>query len=164
MPKTICLDFDGVLHSYKSGWQGPRKVPDGPVPGAIDFLLDLLADDWDVAIFSARSHQFGGRRAMKRWLRSVAMDHFLGALLKLQANDPDGVRVYEKWSKAGLCMMPEGSEEEDADCASAWLVRQLRFPLRKPPAIVTLDDRAICFDGDWPDLDTLNGFKPWNRS
>ena len=34
----------------------------------------------------------------------------------------------------------------------------------KPPAIVYIDDRAICFDGH-PDtlLDKINSFKPWNK-
>ena len=36
--KTILLDFDGVIHSYTSGWKGAGVIPDPPVPGAIDFL------------------------------------------------------------------------------------------------------------------------------
>lgn len=68
--KLVCLDFDGVLHSYKSGWQGPRNIPDPPVEGAIDWLIKLLY--WDdslrVCVYSSRSKYLGGRRAMKRWL------------------------------------------------------------------------------------------------
>ena len=34
----------------------------------------------------------------------------------------------------------------------------------KPPAIVYIDDRAICFDGH-PEtlLDKIQNFKPWNK-
>lgn len=76
----LCVDFDGVLHSYSSGWKGPRKIPDPPVPGAIEWLDSLVEDgesvcamsprfrDFDVCIYSSRSRYWGGRRAMKKWL------------------------------------------------------------------------------------------------
>jgi len=163
MPKTICLDFDGVLHRYDSGWQGVRVIPDPPTDGAIDFLLQLLAEGWDVAIFSTRSTQWGGRRAMKRWLRSVAFEHYLMGLRDLQNNDPNGIETTHKWSKAGLEGPLEGSDGEDAGAAADWFVRQIRWPSRKPPAFVGLDDRVIQFKGHFPSTGELAAFKPWNR-
>jgi hypothetical protein len=74
----LSIDFDGVLHSYTSGWHGGRKIVDPPIPGAIDWLRSLLPDqrdafaprhlDFDVQIFSSRARYWGGRLAMRRWL------------------------------------------------------------------------------------------------
>ena len=49
----LSLDFDGVIHSYTSGWQGPRTIPDAPVPGALRFLIEAQRR-FQVAIFSSR--------------------------------------------------------------------------------------------------------------
>lgn len=75
----LCLDFDGVIHSFKSGWKGATNIPDPPVEGAIEWLRSLLGRpinqdtrlrhlDFRIAIYSARSRHLFGRRAMKKWL------------------------------------------------------------------------------------------------
>ena len=67
--KIILVDFDGVLHSYTSGWQGADVVGDPHVNGAIQWLREMLADArFDVQIYSSRSRQDGGIRAMKEAL------------------------------------------------------------------------------------------------
>lgn len=63
----LCLDFDGVLHSYTSGWQGATVISDPPVPGAIAFLYEAILH-FDVCIYSSRSHQPGGIDAMMDWI------------------------------------------------------------------------------------------------
>lgn len=65
----LCLDFDGVIHSYSSGWKGARNIPDPPVEGAIDFMLDALHAGWDVVICSSRARSWGGIRAMRQYLK-----------------------------------------------------------------------------------------------
>jgi len=39
----------------------------------------------------------------------------------------------------------------------------LDFPREKPPAFITLDDRAAQFNGTWPDIQGLLAFRPWNK-
>ena len=65
--KTIALDFDGVLHSYTSGWTGWTPL-DMPVPGAQDFVLDLLELGYSVVIYSARFSEGVGRSGAARWM------------------------------------------------------------------------------------------------
>lgn len=118
----LCLDFDGVIHSYTSGWKGADVIPDEPVLGAIAFMrLAILV--FDVQVFSSRSNQEGGIDAMKRWL----------------------------------------TEWEEREGFAPYLVEHISFPTEKPPAHVSLDDRAIQFTGKWPYLSDLLDFKPWNK-
>ena len=39
----------------------------------------------------------------------------------------------------------------------------LKFPVKKPSAFLTIDDRAICFDGNFPSTAEMMAFKPWYR-
>lgn len=70
----ICLDFDGVVHSYTSGWKGSRIIPDLPVEGALDWMHKALNRNYRVAILSSRSKYFMGRFYMRAWLREHAGD------------------------------------------------------------------------------------------
>ncbi len=68
MRKTLCVDFDGVLHAYTSGWQGLAVIADGPVPGAFEWLTRLVTDGrFEVCIYSARSKGTSGVSAMRSW-------------------------------------------------------------------------------------------------
>ena len=69
MKPLLCLDFDGVIHSYTSGWKGADVVSDPPVDGALKFI-DCAREYFIVAIFSSRSAQVGGKHAMADWLRA----------------------------------------------------------------------------------------------
>lgn len=65
--KTISLDFDGVLHSYKQGWNGPVPKED-PVEGAQDFVKYLRKKGYEVVIFSSRAKTKEGREGIASWL------------------------------------------------------------------------------------------------
>ena len=146
----LCLDFDGVLHSYSSGWKGPRNIPDPPVPGAIEWLRHALYY-FDVQILSSRSHYWFGRAAMRRWL-ILHMTEWLDS------------HVQRGWPPLPGIDLDWGEPYDDAlRHAAESVVRLVGFPLHKPPAMVTLDDRAIQFTGDWPSIESLLAFKPWHN-
>lgn len=68
MKKTIALDFDGVLHAYTSGWQGPSAIPDPPVPGMADLCHTLLGMGFDLVIMTSRARYPLAPRAIAAWL------------------------------------------------------------------------------------------------
>lgn len=123
----LCLDFDGVIHSYTSGWKGADIIPDPPVPGSAEFIRKALKD-FRVAVFSSRSNQPGGIDAMKAWC----------------AKHLPGVGEHAKHPS---------------------FLGEIEWPTEKPAAFVTIDDRALCFNGNWDSYDPewLLGFKPWNK-
>ena len=64
----LCLDFDGVLHSYTSGWHGVGTVKDEPVPGALEAVEEYVKA-FHVAVFSSRSYLPSGVSAMQKYLK-----------------------------------------------------------------------------------------------
>jgi hypothetical protein len=131
LKKIICCDFDGVIHSYESGWKGAKNIPDPPVDGAIKWIEEFIMDhctcpesicaissvaEFELYIYSSRSRHLGGRRAMKRWL----VKHGL---------DPRFLEV-------------------------------IKFPKQKPAAYLTIDDRVILFEGKFPTIKDIKNFEP----
>jgi hypothetical protein len=53
--KTICVDFDGVLHGYSKGWQG-GEIYDVPKPASADGMKMLLDAGFEVVIYSTRCY------------------------------------------------------------------------------------------------------------
>lgn len=113
--KTVVFDFDGVIHSYTSGWQGEDVIPDPPVDGIKEAIAEIRKAGYVVVIVSTRCVCSKGKFAIRDWLEKY------------------GIKV-------------DGIVEH------------------KPPAVVYIDDRAICFDGDSKSLlSKVEKFKPWNR-
>lgn len=117
MQKRVVFDFDGVIHSYTSGWQGIETIPDPPVPGIKEALKEITEAGYEIAVVSTRCHTLEGMKAITEYLKQYDLDKYISSI--------------------------------NAD---------------KPPAIVYIDDRAICFDGK-PEmlLSKIEAFKPWNK-
>lgn len=65
--RTVCLDFDGVLHSYDSGWNGHAPT-DLPTPGAQQFVRDLLLQGFEVVVQSTRATDHLGLQGIEMWM------------------------------------------------------------------------------------------------
>lgn len=112
--ETVVFDFDGVIHSYKSPWQGADVIPDAPVFGIREAIADIRKL-YNVVVVSTRCIVPEGRKAVEGFLK-------------------------------------ENGIEVDAVMAE------------KPPAVVYIDDRAICFDGEPSKLlGKIKNFVPWNK-
>lgn len=70
--RTIVLDFDGVLHSYSSGWTGPVPI-DPPVEGAVDFVRALIGRGYHVVVQTARCSAIWPEkdRANSKWALGI---------------------------------------------------------------------------------------------
>lgn len=70
-----------------------------------------------------------------------------------------------------MCIYSSRSREEGAIAAMrAWFnkhgflyTNELQFPTQKPTAFMTIDDRAFCFEGDFPSPHWIRRFIPWNK-
>lgn len=71
--KNVIFDFDGVIHSYKSGWQGAGVIPDPPVEG-IKEVIDRTREKYNVFVVSTRCYQSGGIEAIKNWLHKYNIE------------------------------------------------------------------------------------------
>lgn len=65
--KTVAVDFDGVIHSYVSGWEGADVISDPPIEGAIEFLNEI-AEHFTISIFTTRAAHEGAEVAIREWL------------------------------------------------------------------------------------------------
>lgn len=73
---TVCLDFDGVIHSYTSGWVGYTEIVDPPVGGIYEALSSIHAD-YRIVICSSRAQTSNGMNAIKDWLIHYNLYQFI---------------------------------------------------------------------------------------
>jgi hypothetical protein len=71
--KLLLFDFDGVIHSYKSGWCGIDNIPDPPVNGIREMLKELRKN-YTIKIFSTRCLSPKGIKAMKDYLKKYDIE------------------------------------------------------------------------------------------
>ncbi len=80
---TVCLDFDGVIHSYTSGWEGATIISDPPVDGIYEALA-AIHDDYYTIICSSRCSLCGGKEAIKDWLEKYNLDQYIDEIAAIK--------------------------------------------------------------------------------
>ena len=65
---TVVFDFDGVIHSYTSGWKGNSVTPDPPVPGIREAIERIRLAGFRVVVVSTRCCGPEGMGAVMRYL------------------------------------------------------------------------------------------------
>ena len=113
--QTVVFGFDGVIHSYISGWKGVGIASDPPVEGIREAIHEIRNAGYKVVVVSTRCRTDTGSIAVSKYLRK---------------------------------------HDIHVDSIEA----------EKPPAIVYIDDRAICFDGKVENLlEQIQNFQPWTK-
>jgi hypothetical protein len=69
MKKTICLDFDGVIHKYSKGYLD-GTIYDSDVYGSVPAIRKLLKE-YNIVICSARASSEKSIAEIKHWLKQI---------------------------------------------------------------------------------------------
>ncbi len=67
--KTIALDFDGVIHAYRNGWEGITAIRDKPVEGVREAIKILRHRGYKILVYSTRCSTPQGRQAINEWCK-----------------------------------------------------------------------------------------------
>ena len=86
-----------------------------------------------------------------------AVEKFDVCIYSSRSSQPTGVSAMRIWLRKHL------TKKSGMDNKGMYVYQKLRFPTTKPPAFITIDDRAITFNGTFPSIDSLLSFKPWNK-
>jgi hypothetical protein len=89
-----------------------------------------------------------------------AVRRFRVAIHSSRSGQPGGIPAMQAWLRREMTRaMPN-----DLGAVESTL-SLIEWPTDKPPAWVTIDDRALTFTGNWGDfdLDALAAFQPWNK-
>lgn len=126
--------------------------------------MPVLAVDFDGVLHSYQRGWQGARIikdppvAGAMQFLSDATDEFVVCIYSTRNAQPGGIEAMKDYLKHHLVehwhAMPDIGER---------IFHKLQFPMDKPSAKVTLDDRAIRFNGEFPSIRSLLAFKSWNE-
>jgi hypothetical protein len=104
----IMIDFDGVISSYKHGWNN-GELTDKPNPGAKEALDKLHNDGYEIVIFTTRASKehnlnpssFQLIEALEKWLNkyNIYYDRITSDKLGAVAYIDDRAIRFENWNQ-----------------------------------------------------------------
>jgi hypothetical protein len=154
------LDHTEQTRLLLAGGEKPRPKP-AEVPR--EGRRKTVAIDFDGVIHAYTSGWQGGTTIADgpvegaiAWLRTMVDDgRFAVAIYSSRNGLEGGIGAMKAWlSKWYEELFGRPGDE---------LVEKLDFPEVKPPAHLTLDDRAVRFSGKFPEPDVVANFKPWYK-
>ena len=118
----------------------------------------ILSIDWDGTLHNYTSGWQGAHiiedcgltEGAVTFLRE-ASKHFTIAIFSSRSHQTGGIDAMKTY----LARFMLGDDRKVFDA--------IEWPTTKPPAFLTIDDRAITFTGKWPDPVALLPFRPWNK-
>jgi hypothetical protein len=137
MPKTIAIDFDGVINSYTSGWTEGR-LPDPPNPGALDFIREMRRTNHEVVIFSSRAKNGRAVAQIKRWLESFGLEATHTQAIRITNRKPPAVIYLDDRAVRFTGTFPTAAEVDAL--AEAPGKDPLNIELAKPAPSITFSE------------------------
>lgn len=90
----------------------------------------------------------------------IAREHFILVIYSSRSKAEDGIAAMRVWLHKQI------EEAYQGNSGLAISISDFEFASQKPVAWLTIDDRAVRFDGDWSDpalsVEGIKAFKPWN--
>lgn len=131
-PKTIAIDFDGVIHKYSKGWKD-GSIYDEPIAQVFTCIGSLFDTGYSVFIFSTRKP-----KQILKWMKehTYETDYEYNGM----GGDPGDYRYPKFGFKVKVIPFWKRFWNEE---------NVLGITRRKLPAHVYVDDRALKFEGDW---------------
>jgi hypothetical protein len=93
------------------------------------------------------------------WAEQAAQ-YFRLVIYSSRSKDPEQIEKMQWWLAAQRKKWRDNGGKHDIEA-----VLEFEFASEKPPAFLTIDDRAVTFKGSWLDMDPakLRAFKPWTH-
>lgn len=158
------FDLNPYVYTFAQNLMEAALEATRPVNGDTDPEKPILSLDFDGVLHQYTSGWHGAMvikddpvEGAMRFLTD-ATEKFNVHIYSTRSNADGGIQAMYTWLRNHLYQYWDSMPE-----VASKVLRRLSFPVTKPKAMVYLDDRAQQFTGQWPEVDELLEFTPWNK-